>query len=75
MTEKEQHQQDSNIHQLAQANDEFCFRLLAQLEADLGEEGSEGNLFISPISITTVLAMLMAGGRGRTFEELKKSIG
>ncbi len=65
----------NNLQQLAQANEEFCFRLLHQLESDDKSNGGPGNLFISPVSITTVLAMLMAGGRGQTLEELKKSIG
>jgi serpin B len=53
---------------IVQANNQFAFRLYSQLcEKDR-------NLFFSPYSIATVLAMAHAGARGETAEEMAKTL-
>jgi serpin B len=47
-------------------NTMFAFDLYAKLRA------GEGNLFFSPMSISTALGMTYAGARGRTAEEMAK---
>jgi len=53
---------------LAQDNSAFALDLYHQLR------GSEGNVFISPYSISAVLAMAYAGSRGRTEEQMAKAL-
>ena len=50
--------------QVAQANNQFAFDLFQQIR------GREGNLFFSPASISTALAMTSAGARGKTQREM-----
>jgi serpin B len=49
-------------------NTEFAFDVYAQLSA------GQGNLFFSPYSISTALAMTYAGARGQTAEEMAKTL-
>jgi serpin B len=49
-------------------NNEFAFDLYAQLKQ------KDGNLFFSPESISTALAMTYAGARGATADELAKTL-
>jgi len=49
---------------VADANNEFALDLYARLR------GKEGNLFFSPFSISTALAMTYAGARGNTAEQM-----
>jgi len=51
---------------LAVGNNAFGFELYAKLRTD------PGNLFLSPFSISTALAMTSAGARGKTLEEMEK---
>jgi serpin B len=51
---------------VAKGNTEFALELYARLK------GEEGNLFISPYSISTALAMTRAGARGDTAAEMDK---
>jgi serpin B len=53
---------------VARANNQFACDLYAQLAA------SDGNLFLSPFSITTALAMADAGAAGVTDEELRTAL-
>jgi serpin B len=53
---------------VARANNQFACDLYAQLAA------SDGNLFLSPFSITTALAMTDAGAAGITDEELRTAL-
>ena len=53
---------------LAQDNSAFALDLYHQLR------GSEGNVFISPYSISAVLAMAYAGSRGSTEEQMAKAL-
>lgn len=72
------------LHSLhvAQANDDFGLQLLHRLElAEKTERGQKHslqtprNLLISPLSLSSVLTMLMAGGRNVTGEEIKNTLG
>ena len=55
---------DENTRLVALGNNRFAL----QLYQKLGD--SEGNLFFSPYSISTALAMTYAGARGRTREQM-----
>ena len=56
------------MSKLVQGNNAFAFELYGKLhEAD-------GNLFFSPYSISTALAMTYAGANGRTAEEMAKTL-
>lgn len=52
------------MKRLADGNNTFVFDLYAQLS------GEEGNLFFSPYSISTALAMTYAGARGETERQM-----
>lgn len=49
-------------------NNDFALRLYSELAK------KEGNLFLSPYSISTALAMTYAGARGNTAEEMKTTL-
>lgn len=51
---------------VVQGNNEFALQLYARLRAQ------EGNLFLSPYSISTALAMAYAGARGQTEAQMAK---
>jgi serpin B len=53
---------------VAQGNTQFALDLYAQLRA------KDGNLFFSPYSISTALAMTRAGARGDTASEMDKTL-
>src|ERR1700723_1607982 len=59
---------DDNVHQLAQDNSAFAFDLYDQLS------GTEGNLFFSPYSVSTALAMTYGGARGETESQMAKTL-
>lgn len=46
----------------------------ARLAQQLGEQ-TDGNLFLSPLSISTAMAMTLAGARGETLEEMIETMG
>jgi serpin B len=52
----------------AKGDNEFALDVYAQLR------GEEGNLFFSPYSISTALAMTYAGARGQTADEMAKTL-
>lgn len=52
------------VQALAQSNNQFAFDLYGQLKSD------KGNLFFSPSSISTALAMTYAGAEGGTEKEM-----
>ncbi|KAH9394111.1 serpin, partial [Tyrophagus putrescentiae] len=56
---------------LSAANDAFTIKLLSKLEAEKPAQ----NVFISPFSIGTVLAMLTAGADGQTLAEMRSVLG
>ena len=49
-------------------NNQFAFELYAQLAQE------KGNLFLSPSSISTALAMTYAGARGQTAQEMARTL-
>jgi serpin B len=53
---------------VVKGNTEFALALYRQLR------GQKGNLFISPYSISTALAMTYAGARGQTAEEMARAL-
>jgi serpin B len=57
------------VMQLSRDNTDFALRLYRQL----GQE--EGNIFFSPHSISTALAMTWAGARGETEREMAQALG
>ena len=50
----------------AQGQNDFAFKLYKHLQ------GQPGNLFFSPFSIWTALAMVFAGARGETAKEMQQ---
>src|SRR5262249_61081382 len=58
----------SDLNSVVQGNAEFAFDLYARLR------GQGGNLFLSPKSISTALAMTYAGARGETAEQMAKTL-
>ena len=57
-------EQAADISALAAGNSRFALKLYRQLQKQ------EGNLFLSPYSISTALAMTYAGARGQTATEM-----
>ncbi|NOZ80311.1 MAG: serpin family protein [DPANN group archaeon] len=58
---------DSNLHAVVSANNRFAFDLYKELIAT-----GEGNIFFSPYSISTALAMTYEGARGETAQQMKE---
>jgi serpin B len=58
----------SDMPALAQGNNQFAFDLYGKLQAD------KGNLFYSPYSISTALAMTSAGAKGETLAQMNKTL-
>jgi len=56
--------QAEDAAKVAEGCNRFAFDLYARLK------GAEGNLFLSPYSISTALAMTSAGARGRTADQM-----
>jgi serpin B len=61
-------QQKSQTAAVVQGSNQFAFDLYGRLRAD------QGNLFFSPTSISTALAMTLAGASGDTAAEMAKSL-
>lgn len=59
---------EPNVKRLVRDNSAFAFDLYQQLR------GSEGNLFFSLYSISTVLAMTYAGARGNTEKQMAQAL-
>lgn len=55
-----------DIRPVVKGNNEFAFELYHRLSA------AQGNLFLSPYSISTALAMTSAGARGKTAEQIQE---
>jgi serpin B len=55
---------------VTEGNIAFAARLVQQL----GDQ-ADGNLFLSPVSISTAMAMTLAGARGETRDEMMKVMG
>ena len=59
---------DKDVAAVVSGNNQFAFDLYAQLRTE------EGNLFFSPTSLSTALAMTYAGARGTTEAEMQKAL-
>jgi len=59
-------QQQQQLASLASSNNAFACDLYAQLK------GTEGNLFFSPFSVSSALAMAYAGAKGDTADQMRK---
>jgi len=57
------------VSQVVAANNEFACKLYAQLK------DAPSNIFFSPFSISTALAMTYEGARGQTAEEMRSVLG
>ena len=62
-------QTDDAVVSLVGANDDFAFRLYADLA-----RGGRTNLVVSPFSISMALAMASAGAKGSTLEEMRNTL-
>jgi serpin B len=56
------------VAMVARGNNQFAFELYAKLRE------KDGNLFFSPYSLETALAMTSAGARGETLEQMNKTL-
>jgi serpin B len=61
---------DSRIASVAHSNNEFALDLYGKL----ADEAPGDNLFFSPTSLSTALAMTYIGARGRTAEEMRGTL-
>ena len=61
---------DKKVASVAESNNGFAFDMYARLAGIVAEK--DGNLFFSPSSIVTALAMTYGGARGETAAEMKK---
>jgi serpin B len=59
---------DVDIKALVEGNNEFAFDLYGRFAKE------EGNIILSPYSISTALAMTYAGARGKTAEQMAKAM-
>ncbi len=59
---------DDAAELIIKGNTEFAFDLYAQLKSE------DGNLFFSPYSISTALAMTYAGAKGQTAEQMAQTL-
>ena len=67
-SERTQADTDEDVRAIAWGNNGFAIRLYQKLGAD------EGNLFFSPYSISTALAMTYAGAKGETREQMAQAL-
>ncbi len=61
---------EEKVASVAESNNGFAFDMYARLAAEVAQK--DGNLFFSPSSIVTALAMTYGGARGETAAEMKK---
>jgi len=59
---------DSNQQAVVSGNNKFALELYGKLE------GQQGNLFLSPYSISTALAMTYAGAKGQTEKQMAEAL-
>ena len=63
-----------DIEAVVTGNTEFAFDLYARLKDHPAVKEADGNLFFSPYSISTALAMTYSGARGRTAEQIAQTL-
>jgi len=64
----------NDIKEAVTGNTGFAFALYGRLKDDPNATVSKGNLFFSPYSISTALAMTYGGARGRTQEQMATAL-
>jgi len=64
----------TDIKAVVAGNTEFAFDLYARLKDHPAVKKADGNLFFSPYSISTALAMTYSGARGRTAEQMAQTL-
>jgi len=60
------------IQEVVNANNQFAFDLYKQLDEEQKQKEENKNVFYSPYSISTALAMTYEGAKGKTAEEMKE---
>ena len=65
---------EAELKAAAQGNNAFGLELYAKLKGDENVERQDGNLFFSPYSISTALAMTYAGARGETEKQMAETL-
>ncbi len=63
--------QNSNFDKIVSGNNEFALNLYLKIKEIPQIKAAEGNLFISPYSISTAFAMVYSGARGNTAKEIQ----
>jgi len=68
---------EPSVIKLTAANDNFGHQLLAALESVEHEKSadSRSNVFISSYSVSSVLAILLAGGAEQTYDQIYNTLG
>jgi len=61
--------QDLDSREIIEANNRFAINLYSQYKSE------EGNIFFSPFSISTAMAMVYEGAEGKTAKEIKSVFG
>ena len=61
--------QDLDLREIIEANNRFAINLYSQYKSE------EGNIFFSPFSISTAMAMVYEGAEGKTAKEIKSVFG
>lgn len=56
---------------LSESGNQFSFNLFRELT----ETGGEENIFISPLSVSMALAMVLNGAEGETYEQMRQTLG
>ena len=62
--------QEYDFKEIVSGNNEFAFKLYSRIKELSEIEESEGNLFISPYSISTAFAVVYSGARQNTAKEI-----
>jgi len=65
---------NEQVEQVVAGNNDFAFELYKRLAGDPKACGASGNLFFSPYSISTALAMTYAGARGETAAQMAETL-
>jgi serpin B len=65
---------DADLEAIVAGNTEFAFDLYSRIKDHPEVKKADGNLFFSPYSISTALAMTYAGARGRTAEQMTETL-
>jgi serpin B len=64
----------NDVKSVVSGNTDFAFALYGKLKNDPNKLSSRGNLFFSPYSISTALAMAYGGARGQTKEQMLSAL-